>query len=370
MDLPFADAVVYGIVRALAARRPVIPVDAWEASAPERVLLVLTTGLGDAVLSTPVFPALRSAYPGAELRLLIRESWSPLFFSDPDLDGIIPYHGKYRRYFHTLRTLRLFAPDLAVILHGNDPDIAPLCYFAGSQRIVRIPTRGTRYGFLLSNASREMDQSTVEGLHYIDNRLRVLDTLGLKPVSRVPRIVLDTAFVERVRSRLAKVIGDGPYWVLHPAAADAYKTWPEHRARALLEAYSTMRVVLSGASGDRSRLLRIARGLPHAAVLAGELHVGELAVLLAGAHCVVAPDTGVLHLAAALDTPTIGLYAPTSAALVGARPRSPESRILQKPRTCSPCTEKRCPFTPRNCMDQITEEEVLGALRSALPGAK
>ena len=60
----------------------------------------------------------------------------------------------------------------------------------------------------------------------------------------------------------------------------------------------------------------------------------------------------------------VGLYAATSATLVG--PRGGEATIIQKPRTCDPCLEKNCPYTPRNCMDQIGVAEVWAALEPAL----
>jgi len=370
VNIPFADDLLHCYVAQQVRSRPMPPVTEWRLRETQRVLLVLTTGLGDAVLSTPVFPALRKALAGADIRLLCRTGWAPLFSADPDLNGVIPYPGKYRRFFSLLGELRRFRPDLAVVLHGNDPDILPLVFLAGSRFIVRIPTEGTRYGFLLSNRHRPADRAIVPGWHYIENRLRILDTLGVAPAERHPRIYLPSAvrdgFAERMRGR----VEGGKYWVLHARAADLYKNWPAEKMRALLEHarrdHPELAVLLTGSEADRDALRPLAAGLAGVQVVAGELDIAHTAACLAGASCVVAPDTGVLHLAAALGVAVVGLYAPTSASLVGPRSRGRAPVVIQKACACEPSRVKQCPYVPRNCMDRIGVDEVCEALESAL----
>lgn len=360
MNLPFADAVLARYVnRRSAAGVPSIA--AFDRSAARRILLVLTTGLGDAVLSTPVFPAVRAAFPGAQVRLFVRAAWAPLFEADPDLDGLIRYEGKYRRFFATLRALRDFQPDLALVLHGNDPDIVPLAFLAGSRFIVRIPTEGTRFRHLLANRERAQDARTVPGWHYVDNRLRILDTIGAPAAGRAPRVRLPPGLRNPAADR-------SPYWVLHAFAADPYKTWP--RAGAFLadalKRYPQHNVILTGGPADRAEAERLAGSLERVHVMAGESSILETAAVLAGAECVVAPDTGILHLAAALDRPVVGLYAPTSAALVGPRSPGAPALVVQEPPLHAPCLEKRCPHVPECCMNRIQPAAVLEALAEQL----
>jgi ADP-heptose:LPS heptosyltransferase len=370
VNIPLADGLLRYYVARQARARPVPPVSEWRLGETRRVLLVLTTGLGDAVLSTPVFPALRKALPTAEIRLLCRAAWVPLFTADPDLDGVIRYPGKYRRFFSLVAELRRFRPDLAIILHGNDPDILPLAFLAGSRFIVRIPTEGTRYGFLLSNRHRAEDRAILAGRHYIENRLRILDTIGIAPVERYPRIHLPPAVREGMAARLRARLGGRTYWIMHARAADLYKNWPFEKTRAVLEhsksAHPAVAVLLTGSTADREALQRLAAGLADVHVVAGEFDIAETAACLTGAICVVAPDTGVLHLAAALGAPVVGLYAPTSASLVGPRSRKGTAVIIQKPSACAPSCPRQCPNIPHNCMDQISVDEVRTALDSAL----
>lgn len=372
MNLPFLDALLYGYV-ARRANGPVPSFHSAELPAIRRILLLLTTGLGDAVLSTPVFPALRAALPQADIRLFCRFAWAPLFAADPDLSEVIPYYGKYRKFFPTVGRLRAFAPELAVILHGNDPDIVPLAYLAGSRYVIRVPTRGTRYVFLLANRKREQDATTLPGIHYVENRLRVLETLGVAAAGATPKIQLDQRIRDAAAGKLAARLNGAPYWVVHASAADPYKVWPGERVRELLisarRAQPRHMAVLTGAAEDKTALTAIARELDGVHVVAGEFDIAGTAAVLAGADCVIAPDTGILHLAAALDRPVVGLYAPTFATLVGPRALSVMPILIQKPQTCDPCIEKKCPFTPKNCMDQIGPGEVLAALSRHLGAA-
>lgn len=371
MDIPFADQLLYGWTRRAARRDPVRPLATLDLTKVRSVLLALTTGLGDAVLSTPVFAAVRRAMPQARITLFVRAAWAPLFAAEPDLDAVVKYHGKWRRFFPTLRCLRTKAPELAVILHGNDPDILPLAYLAGSRHIVRVPTAGTRYGWLLSNADRLADRGTMPGWHYIDNRLRILDSLGMSPVRRSPSIHLPAAAHQRAAAWCSKEFGDAPYWVLHPWAADTYKTWPAPQAAAFLAAAAAawpgMRIVLTGGRREREAAEALAANRDPVVVAAGEFDIAGTAALLAGACAVVAPDTGLLHLAAALDVPTVGLYAPTSASLVGQRAEHAPVRALQQPLTCTPCLEKRCPYAEALCMAQFKTDQVLATLAEILP---
>ncbi|OFZ96825.1 MAG: hypothetical protein A3H35_17820 [Betaproteobacteria bacterium RIFCSPLOWO2_02_FULL_62_17] len=249
----------------------------------------------------------------------------------------------------------------------------PLAYLAGSRYVIRVPTRGTRYEFLLANRNREQDASILPGIHYVENRLRVLETLGVAAVGATPKIHLDKRTKDAASGKLAARLHGAPYWVMHGNAADPYKIWPGERVRELLSsarrAYPRHAAILTGAAREKEALSEIARELDGVHVVAGEFDIAGTAAVLAGADCVIAPDTGILHLAAALNRPVVGLYAPTFATLVGPRARSAMAIVIQKPQTCDPCVEKKCPFTPRNCMDQIGPAEVLGALSRQLDAA-
>jgi len=368
MDLPFAASLLRAWVRRRARRQPVRPLEELDLARTERVLLVLTTGLGDAILSTPVFDAVRRALPRTRIGLFVRSAWAPLFQGEPDLDEVIVYPGKWRRFFATLTALRRVSPQLTLVLHGNDPDILPMAYLAGSRHIVRIPTRGTRYRKLLSNLTREQDQATLPDRHYIDNRLRILDSVGIAPTRTAP--VLRAPQSEAVAAWLTGACEGRSYVVVHPWAADSYKTWPVQKARFFLEQlardHPELVAIVTGTGGNREAATALTDGLKSAHSTAGVFDIAGTAALLAGARAVIAPDTGILHMAAALDVPTVGLYSPTRPELVGQRAATAKTLALTRPLTCSPCMEKKCPHRPAICMSQFEASAVMAALHRCL----
>ncbi len=342
MDLPLADRLLGLWVNWSVRRQPVSPLEDLDLTCTDRILLVLTTGLGDAILSTPVFDAIRRAIPHARIALFVRNTWAPLFQNEPDIDEIVVYLGKWRRFFATLAALRQFSPQLTLVLHGNDPDILPLVYLAGSRHIVRIPTRGTRYGRLLSNLKRKQDRTTLPDLHYIDNRLRILDSVGIAPTRTAP--ILRNPQSDAVAAWLDANCGTHPYVVIHPWAADNYKTWPVQQTRSFLEklahGYPGLMAIVTGSSNNREAAATLVTGLDMARTVAGVFDIAGTATLLASARAVIAPDTGILHMAAALDIPTVGLFSPTRPKLVGQRAATVTTQTLTRPLTCSPCMEK------------------------------
>lgn len=368
MDIPFAARALAWHAHRAGRIRPVEPLSVLDIREIRRVMLVLTTGIGDAIFSSAVFESVRAALPHARIALFCRSSWQELFSAHPDIDVILPYHGKFRAFFQTIRALREFAPELTLILHGNDPDIIPLCHLAGSRFIVRIPTTGTAFPELLSNRDRQSDHTTLPGLHYVDNRLRILDSIGIPVCSRAPKIVLEPRLLADVQARLDSRLAGCPYWVLHVHAADPYKSLPPDLAATVvtqgLKLFPGHGIVLTGGAENRAALMSL---VPEGSemrvwVAAGELSLAESGACLAGASAIVAPDTGVLHLGAALNRPVIGLYAPTRSHLVG--PRAPGGRVdvLEKPLTCDPCHQKKCPHRPVRCMSQFSAEEIMARL--------
>jgi ADP-heptose:LPS heptosyltransferase len=156
-----------------------------------------------------------------------------------------------------------------------------------------------------------------------------------------------------------------------PAAAWATKEWPEHHLLALTEhlVADGHRPVFVSTAAERARLPRLAAcvaGEPRAAWFTGELTTA--AALLAVARAALTPDSGLMHLAAAVGTPVVALFGSTVPEL-GFAPAGAGHRLLGRPLGCRPCAvhgRRACPLGHFACLTELTPHEVRLALAETL----
>jgi ADP-heptose:LPS heptosyltransferase len=163
--------------------------------------------------------------------------------------------------------------------------------------------------------------------------------------------------------------GPRPYVVLHPgASAPARMLSTRGNAeivRALVEA--GYRVVVTGSAEQRHLTAIVAGGL--AVDLGGRTSLAQLAGVLAGAEAVVAPNTGAAHLAAAVGTPVVCLYAPVVPAVRWAPYRVPHVLLGNQHAPCAGSRARQCPVIGHPCLEGIAGHEVVDAL-AGLPAGR
>jgi ADP-heptose:LPS heptosyltransferase len=172
--------------------------------------------------------------------------------------------------------------------------------------------------------------------------------------------------------------GAGTLVAIHPGTGAPVKNWLAGRwaevARELQRRHGA-RVVLTGGAGERALVEQIAaRVEPRPATLVGETTLGQLAALFSRCGLVVGGDSGPLHLAAAVGTPTVRLYGPTDVREFGPWPPGSEQIALVAGLPCQPCRNLVAPpcgatETPA-CMQALTPGTVLAAAESLLPAGR
>jgi ADP-heptose:LPS heptosyltransferase len=154
-----------------------------------------------------------------------------------------------------------------------------------------------------------------------------------------------------------------PYVVLHPGTSVPARAWPADRfaeaAALLLDAGHT--VVVTGGPGER--MLTASVSEPSGVVdLGGRTDLAGLAAVLAGASAVVVGNTGPAHLAAAVDTPVVSLYAPTVPAARWAPYRVPTVLLGDQHAVCRDTRVTRCPYPGHPCLASVTPQDVVAAV--------
>jgi ADP-heptose:LPS heptosyltransferase len=149
--------------------------------------------------------------------------------------------------------------------------------------------------------------------------------------------------------------------VVHPGASVPARAWAPERHAALVRALARegRRVIVTGGPGERALTRRVAgtSGLD----LGGRTSLGELADVLAGAACVVTGNTGPAHLAAAVRTPVVSLFAPT-VPVQRWHPWGVPHALLYVPVPCAGCRARTCPVPGHPCLDELGVDEVLRAV--------
>jgi ADP-heptose:LPS heptosyltransferase len=158
-----------------------------------------------------------------------------------------------------------------------------------------------------------------------------------------------------------------PYVVLHPGAAVPARRWPvEHHRRAarMLERLG-LPVVVTGGSGERGLTAAVADGC--ALDLGGRTDLGQLAGVLAGAVALVAGNTGAAHLAAAVGTPVVSLFAPVVPAAKWRPYKVPQMLLGDQAAPCRDTRARDCPVPGHPCLSSVAPEEVVSAVRRLYP---
>jgi ADP-heptose:LPS heptosyltransferase len=161
--------------------------------------------------------------------------------------------------------------------------------------------------------------------------------------------------------------GPAPYLVLHPAASVPARSWSPERCAQAARALGAAghRVLVTGTRADAALTAYVA-ARAGASDLGGRTDVAELAAVLAGAEVVIAPNTGPAHLAAAVRTPVVSLFAPVVPAARWAPYGVATILLGDQGAACAGSRARQCPIQGHPCLESVTAEDVVVAVDELL----
>lgn len=314
-----------------------------------RVLVIKTSSLGDVIHTLPALTDAAQALPGVRFDWVVEESFAEIPAWHPAVDTVIPVAlRRWRRApLQAWRSGEWRAMKQAIAASPADVviDAQGLIKSALLTRYTTAPVHGLdRASVREPFAARFYDRThtVAKGWHAVE-RVRAL--FGLALGYAVPDAACDYG-LDHARVLRDVAPTSVPTLLFLHGTTWPTKHWPEVYWRALAERCTAAgwQVRLPwGSDAERERAERIADGLPRATVLP-RLKLAGIAAELANASACVAVDTGLGHLAAALDVPTISLFGPTNPGLTGAW--GPRQRHLASDFACAPCLSQRCQHTP------------------------
>jgi heptosyltransferase I len=285
--------------------------------ADQRFLLVRLGSLGDVIHALPAASALRDTFPDARIDWAIDPKWQRLLQGNPDLNEIVSVDRKSPAGIAaTVGKLRAAQYTCAIDFQALYKS-ALLAFSSGAPR---------RIGFQSSYAREALasllytDQLNPRGPHKVDHNRTLAEAAGAR--ASAPRFSLQVRPEDenRVNEELA-LHGITEFCVLNPGGGWRSKCWPPERYGELhrnLAAQHGWRGVVSFGPGEENLVQEVVSAAGTPAPIAIPLDLGPLMALLRRANFAVSADTGPLHLAAALGTPTVGLFGPTDPARNGA----------------------------------------------------
>ena len=255
--------------------------------------------------------------------------------------------------------------DEAIVLTSFHQSPLPLALLLRLAGVPRIAAVSVDYPGSLLDVRHLLD----EDIHEVERGLSLVATLGY----RLPDGDDGRLAVRRPRATEPPPLpwrGTG-YVVVHPGAAVPARAWAPERNAALVQALGRQgrRVVVTGGRAERDLTALVAGpGRPEVADLGGRLDLAALAEILAGADTVVVGNTGPAHLAAAVGTPVVSLFAPVVPAVRWRPWKVPHLLLGQQDAACAGSRARICPLPGHPCLNEVTVEQVVTAIERLAPG--
>lgn len=327
-----------------------------------RILCIKPRGIGDIVLSTIVLESLAAAYPSAVIDYLTEDFAADAVRNTPLVNDVVGIKTR-ESVLRTAWRVRKRRYDLVIDLWSN-PRSAQITLLSGARYRVGYAYRGRKYAYNILGTGERGDH------HSAEHNLQLLKPLGIEVVSRRIHFSTlpedDAAATQWIFARFGRrpVIGIVPSggW---PSKRCPPATWIAI-CQGLMQRYHPAFLVLWG-PGDENDAAAISKGAGLDIALAPPTPVRLMAAFLKMCTLVIANDSGPMHIAAALDVPTIGIFGPTDPGKHG--PLGPNAGfVIKTDLHCSVCNKLECPYG-HECMTQLPVEALL-AKAEALAGSR
>ncbi len=330
----------------------------------DRILVTQTGGwIGDMILLTPALRALKRAYPQSYLALLLRPLAANLMETCPYVDEVIidtkgKGVGRVRSHLQLVRRIRWGRFDVAAVLHPTSFRNALIPFLAGVPR--RIGSNVGGRGILLSRSCADDTK-----LHEVNRYLRALKLMDIdepSPYLEFWHTDEDRHFAQRLLSG-GDVLLDDRIIGINLGTTWGTKSWALDRFADVIAGIRNRfegAIVLTG-SRSEIELGRTLQKLVKVKItnLIGKTNLLQLGALIERCSLYLTCDSGPMHIAAAVGTPTIALFGPTDPKRH--RPYGEGHRVIEKDVSCRPCYKRECmrADAPHLCMTEIQPTDVI-----------
>lgn len=341
------------------------------------ILAVRLDNIGDVLMLGPALRAVKETSPEARITLLCtpggstavsllpwiddKITWRPVW---QDVGGRMAFDPARERALINLLAERSFDAALIFTSFSQTPYVPGyVCYLAG------IPLRaGESKEFGGSTLSTEL-KAAPDKLHQVERNLRLVEHLGFRVSDRRLKVVIPDEAISAVPGLLnrAGIDPQRPFLLMHPGASAQARRYPVERFGMLARLLTRRgwQVLVTGVEREQRLIDELLEHAPHACSLVGGTTLAGYAALLERAALVICNDTLPMHLADAVCTPEVVLFAGTDYEEQW-QPRTTRAKLLRRETSCHPCYLFECPIG-QLCLD-ISPEEVVEEVETMLSG--
>ncbi|MBQ3444246.1 MAG: glycosyltransferase family 9 protein [Selenomonadaceae bacterium] len=317
-----------------------------------KILVVNLMQIGDLVLTTPVFRAIKSAYPTSFLAAAVNHDFAQLLQFNPFINQLFTLDKRsLASFIKTVKDIRNRHFDLCINLNRSERACA-IAALSGAKRIVGYakPLFYPFFNTVCPNLKRS--------IHQIVSHFRVLDAAGLScyPIPQSDVFIGNTSLNLHLPNNIV-AFNVGASWPSKRWLPNSFATV----AQALID--RGFFVAFLGSKADIPIVDQCLAAIPdrrNVLVFTGNFSLLELAAFFDHCRLLITNDSGPLHIAAARNLPAVSIFG--SSPVTGFAPRLHSHALLQSPASCHPCFLHRCPLKGDNymrCMKLISPEVVL-----------
>lgn len=333
----------------------------------DKVLVIQTAFLGDAVLTLPFLNALKSQSSGSTITVLCTPEVEEVFKNHPAVSEVLIFdkRGKdkgLKALFRLAQFLKAQQFPIAFLPHRSFKS-ALLAWWAAIPR--RIGFSNSQGRWLLTDVVPFQ-----WGTHDAERNLALLKAVGVQRTTGEFALQPDPASVTRVRERLQREgvspgdrilgINAGSVWPTKRWLPEGFAAVADRAIREL-----GMKVIFFGGPSDAAAVNSVFKGMREKALnWVGQTPLRELIAAIAQCSVFLTNDSGPMHIAVASRVPTVAIFGPTTREL-GFFPYGPGHIVVEKELACRPCGlhgGKVCPLGHFQCMNTIQPEEVFSAV--------
>jgi heptosyltransferase-1 len=313
-----------------------------------RVLIVKTSSLGDIIHTLPALTDAGHAMSDITFDWVVEENFAEIPSWHPLVKKVIPVAlRRWRKHWMSIKTWREWCA-FRTALRATQYDVVIDAQGLLKSVFISLSARGKRVGFNAKSAREPLAALLYQQTYLVAKKQHAISRVRhlLSQVLGYPR-PMDTPDYGIDRARFEEQQDENYFVFLHGTTWET-KLWPESSWIELANIATDKGYSIKlpwGNSVEHERALRIAAVSPRISVLP-RLDLLGMAKVLANAKGVVAVDTGLLHLAAALNVPSVSLYGPTNPALTGALGKT--QKHLSVKFSCAPCLSRHCIHQPQS----------------------